>query len=303
MSGEQNEFRKRFAFYGGGALALVIALLLWAKFRFDAADTEFRETANTLQQLEAGNPYPNSANVARSKAQMGTYQAALEKLQAELATHVMATQAMAPNEFQIQLLQVTNAVAEAARASKVKLPDNFKLGFDEFSSALPKAQDVPKLARELSQLQLLANLIIESKPDAITVFKRVPPAPAPSAPPTRGASASPPSSVANAVERTTVDFKVAASPSALRKIINQIATANDQFYLLRTLHIKNQNDKGPSREHAPGSAPRATPVTAAAASPDPAHPATPALSFIVGNEHVELAARVELIDFDAVATK
>ena len=44
---------------------------------------------------------------------------------------------MAPNEFQGTLRQVLAAVTDKARANKVRLPENFFLGFDEFSAALP----------------------------------------------------------------------------------------------------------------------------------------------------------------------
>ncbi len=63
---------------------------------------------------------------------------------------------------------------------------------------------------------------------------------------------------------------------------------NQQFYVLRALHVLNEKDKGPPREGAAGATP-------APATP----PGTPAaaLNFIVGNERVQTAARIEMLRF------
>ena len=39
----------------------------------------------------------------------------------------------------------------------------------------------------------------------------------------------------------------ASSPSAARRVINQIASASQQFYIIRTLHVLNEKEKGPPR--------------------------------------------------------
>ncbi|PYK52523.1 MAG: hypothetical protein DME47_08730, partial [Verrucomicrobia bacterium] len=75
---------------------------------------------------------------------------------------------------------------------------------------------------------------------------------------------------------------------------------NEQFFIIRAIYVKNQKDKGRPRETAAGARaaiPLPTPVVPAGVSPAPA--ATPAgpLNFIVGNEHIDLSARVELVNF------
>lgn len=303
----QNQFWKMFGAIGGGALLLALVLLWWAKSSWNAADAEFRTSAGEQRQLESGNPYPSDANVRKMKGHLADYRASLGKLKAELGTHVLATSPLAPNEFQSHLLQAITATAENARANRVKLPDNFKLGFDEFVSNLPKTEDAPGLGQELAQIQLLLNLMIESRIDAITMFRRVgheatpgaSPAPSMSQPPVAVVPARPGASPAGpkSVERRAVEFSVAGPPSAARKLVNGIASANDQFFIMRTLHVKNQKDKGPVRE---GAAAGTTPPPIATPIPNPAAPAaTPsgAIQFIVGNEHLNLSARVELIDF------
>ena len=104
------------------------------------------------------------------------------------------------------------------------------------------------------------------------------------------------------IERRAVEFSIAGASSAARKLINGIASANDQFFIMRTLHVKNQKDKGPPRESAaPGysfaNCGRQFRILQLHRRASPAATPTVRIQFIVGNEHLDLSARVELIDF------
>src|SRR5207249_5162466 len=140
--------------------------------------------------LESGNPYPSQANVTKMKTYLDEYKSVLDKLKAELNTHMLPEAPLAPNEFQTRLRQAIGAVAENARSHRVKLPANFNLGFDEFVAALPSPDDAPALGQQLAQIQLLLNTIIEARVDAITAFHRVPQA-ASAASPAVAATATP----------------------------------------------------------------------------------------------------------------
>ena len=65
-------------------------------------------------------------------------------------------------------------VTDKARANKVKLPENFFLGFDEYSAALPGNAEAPLLGQQLAQIELLLNILIDARVDALTAFRRVP---------------------------------------------------------------------------------------------------------------------------------
>ena len=93
------------------------------------------------------------------------------------------------------------------------------------------------------------------------------------------------------LERSMIDLTFASVPSAARKVLNQISSSNQQFYIIRILHVHNEKDKGPPRE-------QSLQTGAAAAPATPAKPAAnAALNFIVGNEHIETSARIELVRF------
>jgi hypothetical protein len=233
------------------------------------------------------------------KVHLENYSVALDKVKEELKTRVRLAPPLAPNEFQSRLRQAMLTISNKAQANRVKLPDNFALGFDEFTAALPSTMAAPLLGQELAQVELLMDILIDARVDAVTAFVRTP------LPEERGGGlpagpslvagrkpAGPASAGPKMLERGVIDVTFASTPSAARKVLNQIGSSHEQFYITRTLHVRNEKDKGPLREQAAqgGASP---PPTASAKSPPP----NAALNFIVGNEHLETSARIELIRF------
>ncbi len=272
------------------AFAVTALLALWFLFRarsgFTEASAQFNEAATERNRLEHLNPFPNEGNFRKTQAALNDYGATLTKLKAELRAQVLPVEPIAPNEFQSRLRRAIVNTTEKARANRVKLPENFHLGFDEFRTTLPTTAAAPLLGQELAQVELLFGILIDARVDAIAAVKRTtPPAEARAAPtpppkkPSAPANAAPP-----VVERAIVDLTFTASPSAMRKVSNQIASAERQFFIVRTLYVRNQQLKGPAREQ-----------TAATAGTTP--PPTSAIKFIVGNEHVEITARIEIVRF------
>jgi hypothetical protein len=184
--------------------------------------------------------------------------------------------------------------------NNVKLPDRFQLGFDEFATIMPNTAVTPLLGQELSQIQMLINILLDAKVDSVTSLRRT------RLPEERGAASTPTPSpgrrvatakpggtpVPTLIERNIVDVTFKAAPSAARKVLNEIVSSTGQFFIVRTLYVHNEKDKGPPREKAAGPAPadsgQATPAQSGAAG---------SLNFIVGNEHVEVSATIEMLRF------
>src|SRR6266446_7790372 len=270
------------------AFAVTALLALWFLFRarsgFIEASAQFNEAATERNRLEHLNPFPNEGNFRKTRAALDDYGATLTKLKADLRAQVLPVEPIAPNEFQSRLRRAIVNTTEKARANRVKLPENFHLGFDEFRTTLPTTAAAPLLGQELAQVELLFGILIDARVDAIAAVKRTtPPAEATAAPtpppkkPSAPANAAPP-----VVERAIVDLTFTASPSAIRKVSNQIASAERQFFIVRTLYVRNQQQKGPSREQS-----NAAPAAATPTAP------TSGLKFVVGNEHVETTATIE----------
>jgi hypothetical protein len=273
---------------GNFLIAFVAALLigLWfvfhAKSAFADAMTEFNAAATERSRLEHLNPFPNEDNFRKTQAALENYGAELDKTREELKKRVVPQTPIAPNEFQSRLRQAILNTTERARANRVKLPEIFFLGFDEFATTLPNTAAAPALGRELAEVELLTNILIDAHVDGITGLKRVV-AMEPAGPAT-APKASAPSSI---VERAVVDISFAASPSVMRKVLNQIASSEQAFFVVRVVEVQNEQQKGPLRE-ALGKTATATAASAASAG---------AIKFIVGTEHVETTAKVELMRF------
>src|SRR5438105_5474120 len=273
------------------AFAVTALLALWFLFRarsgFTEASAQFNEAATERNRLEHLNPFPNEENFRKTQAALNDYGATLTKLKEELRARVLPVEPIAPNEFQSRLRRAIVSTTEKARANRVKLPENFHLGFDEFRTTLPTTAAAPLLGRELAQVELLFGILIDARVDSITTVKRI-------LPPETAAATTPaarkPAGAANAAppvfERALVDLTFTASPSATRKVLKQIASSERQFFIVRTLYVRNEQQKGPSRDQS-----TAGPAPVAGTAPGSA------IKFIVGNEHVEIAARIEMVRF------
>src|SRR6266513_1939614 len=243
-----------------GICVLFAGILLywrWANWR-DARQV-FDQTAAERSRLEQLDPFPNNDNYRKLQGYLEKYSAALDKFKEELKTEVAPAPPLAPNEFQSRLRQAVIATVNRAHANNVKLPDKFELGFTEFTTAMPNTAVAPLLGQELSQVQMLINILLDAKVDSVTSFHRAPlseehgasPTPTPSPAPGRrvAAAAKPTSTPApTLVKRNVVDVSFKAAPAVARKVLNEIAASNGQFFIIRTLYVHNEKDKGPPRE-------------------------------------------------------
>jgi hypothetical protein len=278
-----------------GAVLLYWRWSVWseAKQTFDQARAE----RNRLQRLD---PFPNDSNYRKLQSYLERYNAALDRFKEDLKADVAAEPPLAPNEFQSRLRQATLAVEERARTNNVKLPDKFELGFDEFARTMPSTAVAALLGQELSQVQMFINILLDAKVDSITAFRRRPlpeergasPTPTPS-PGQRVATTGKPGGTPTPklIERNVIEVTFKAAPGAARKVMNEITSSTSQFFIIRTLYVHNEKDKGPPRERTGAPTPTPTPQAS------PGQQGAGALNFIVGNEHIEVSATVEMLRF------
>lgn len=297
---QQNRALGTLLVVSGICILLGIALLYWrwnvwsnAKQTFDQGTAE----RNRLQRLD---PFPNQANYRKLQGYLEQYKAALDKFKDELKAEVAPAPPLPPNEFQSRLRQATLAAEDRARTNNVKLPDKFQLGFDEFARTMPGTAVAALLGQELSQVQLFINILLDAKVDSIISFRRYPlaeergtsPTPAP-APGVRAATVAKPGGtpIPKLIERNVVEVTFKAAPGVARKVLNEITSSTGQFFIIRTLYVHNEKDKGPPREK-PGA-----PAPPPSAQASPGQQGAAALNFIVGTEHIEVSATIEMLRF------
>ena len=273
-------------------------LLFWRWATWSDARQTFDQAAAEKNRLDRLDPFPNDANYRKLQGYLDRYNSALDKFKDELKKEIVPAPPLAPNEFQSRLRQATVATLNRAQTNNVKLPDKFQLGFDEFAMALPDTAAAPLLGQELSQVQMLMNILLDAKVDGVTSFRRAPlpeehaPSSTPTPSPVAGRTATAIKTVVPSpplLKRNIVDLTFKATPAAARKVLNEIANSSGQFFIIRTLYIHNEKDKGPSRQRTGEPALPAEP----AAQPGSAAP----LNFIVGNEHIEVSATIEMLRF------
>lgn len=297
---QQNRFLG--GFLGALGLATVLALffLFHEKGAADEQQARLETTMNELRRLRSGKPFPAEANYQKSKAQVESYRRSLGSLATELKERTLPIAPLQPNEFQAQLRQAVNSVIESASAAKVQLPENFYLGFEEYATSLPNSAAAPLLGRELQAITMIVNGLVSAQVDSLSTLVRAPlpeekatPAPSPTPAASRAARARPSATpaVPAVVTTDTVDLTFSASAAATRRVLNQLATVKEQLVIIRTLNVKNQVEAGPKRE-VTGATPTAPPAPAPGASPGPARPA---VTFIVGGEHLDVAAKIEIV--------
>ena len=272
---------------------LVGALFYWRWSAWTEARQTFDQVAAERNRLRQLDPFPNDANYRKLQGYLNSYSEALDKFKEQLKGEVAPAPPLAPNEFQSRLRLVVIATFDRARANNVKLPDNFQLGFDEFARAMPDTAVTSLLGQELSQIQMLINILLDAKVDSVTSFHRAPLPTltlSPALPGQRVTATKPGSTPApTLIQRNVVDVNFKASPSAARRVINEITASTGQFFIIRTLYVHNEKDKGPPRER--GASPTPAPAAQAPAT------AVGALNFIVGNEHIEVSATIEMLRF------
>ncbi|PYL06542.1 MAG: hypothetical protein DME34_08730 [Verrucomicrobia bacterium] len=298
----QNRWLGSFLILFGLATLLSLFFLWRARGAFAEATTRFEAAATERNRLERLDPFPSDPNYEKMKFYFDDYTAAVDKMKEDLKVRMLPIAPLAPNEFQSRLRQVTLATMEKARVNKVQLPRTFYMGFEEFASSLPTTAAAPLLGQQLSQIALLMNILIDARIDGVTALKRTklpeeggaatstPP------PPAAGAKTAAAPAAPKVFERNVIDLTFVATQPAARKVLNQIASSSQQFYIVRTLYVKNEKDKGPAREggeaNAGAAAAGSTPALATSAPGGGG-----ALKFIVGTEHVQTAVKVEMLRF------
>src|SRR6476646_7194008 len=253
---QQNRAFGTFLIAFGICAVLAVALLYWRWSAWSNARQAFDQVAAERNRLEHLDPFPNDANYRKLQDYAEKYTVALDNFKAALKADVVPAPTLAPNEFQSRLRLVTIATLDRARVNNVRLPANFRLGFDEFATTMPDTAVASLLGQELTQIQKLINILLDARVDSVTSLRRArlpgepgaSPTPAPS--PTTGHTPVP-----TLIERNIVDVTFKATPSAARKVLNEIASSAAQIFIIRTLYVHNDKDKGPPREKMATAAP------------------------------------------------
>ena len=286
-------------------------LVMTASGKYTEAEDAYTAAEADLKRLQGLAPFPNSENLKKLEAQRKEATEAVNTLHRNLAAAEIPIEALTPEQFQDKLrASVTDVKAKAA--AKPKLPEKFYMGFDKYETEPPERAAAGPLGRQLKAMQWVVEQFIDVKAAEIRELGReeLPEekskgkAEKPAAPAGPGgpAAAKDKGDKQKLVTKHPFWITVLVDQGGLRKVLNSIVSSKEQFLIVRTIEVKNEKDRGPSRID-PSAAQPAAPVQPADPAAKPA-PAAPPTSIIVGEERVEVTLRLETIDFaDVPAAK
>jgi hypothetical protein len=299
----ENQFLSAFL---GAMLAGVGALgyLLFSAYgEFSEVSGQYEKQAAELRRLQSLTPYPDEGNVKKLDEQKDDFIARIGSLQTSLAAMEFPREPLTPEQFQDKLRASVSATQDKAKQGGIKLPDKFYLGFDQYQAVPPKTAAATPLGWQLKAIELVVNQMLDSKIDSLAAITRAPlPEEGEGKPARPDAAARAPVSQTARPLVVSYPFSVSfvAEQSRFRKILNDLASTSKQFFIVRSLRLNNENEKGPPRAGAVVADAAATPPPAPDKPAQPgAAPAAERLKFIVGYEKLKVTLNIEVVDFPA----
>jgi len=277
---KENKFLTAFIGATITGAGVLVFLLVTSKAHFEEVQNDYNSAATELTRLQSLVPYPDEANLKEVTARKNEYVASSTRLQEALAAVQFPLEPIHPEEYQDQLKKTVDDAVE--KAGPGVLPAKFYLGFDSYQSSPPKGEAAGPLARELKAIEWVVNALIDAKVHSITDIRRIPLGEET----TETKAALRPSN--SKTPKTTGVFKSAfeitfiAEQGRVRSALNSIVNSKKQFYIIRSLIVKNEKEKGPPRAEISG-----------AGSLDPSQK----LQVIAGNEKLIVTARIDMVDF------
>ena len=308
---------------GVGALGF---LVLGAQGRYDAATEDYQRRMGELTRLQKLPTYPDQKNLDRLAGQKDEVNAEVSALAALLAAQQIPMEDLSPEAFQDKLKAVATAIQTKAKQGSppTKLPaEKFFLGFERYETAPPAKEAAAALGRELKAIDWLANQLLDNQVAEIRSLnraelpeekgrvrpgekKRAAADPSPNKPAAgkgqgkgqgkKGAGDK--GLVEHQVEPHRIDLVFVADQARFRQILNAVTNYKEQFFVIRTLAVKNEKQTAPPRAVAGAEA-------AAASAPDASGATAPASvsSYIVGEEKVEVTLVLESVEFSEETAK
>ncbi len=299
-----NLFSKEYrAIVGASAFALLSiggsSAFLWkADENRTSAMLELEKRSKEFERLRVGNPAPTEEVSKQLEEQKKNSALSGGKLHAAFNAMTIPLEKIQPQDFQTALNAKTQNFIAKATKSRIPIPrgtkesDPFSMDFDEFIKRVPSEDRVAAVNRQLTAADRLLNTLLDSKPLALLSFKidrtEEPKDLKPDAKATKPNQQPPPAPVLSALG---FDLKFTASPDSLRGFLNALTLDKKAFFVVRRMKVSTL-----SKEGVPMLAPSKTTVTAQVEPATPGQPqATAVAQYILGDEHVEVEMRLDLL--------
>jgi hypothetical protein len=300
---KENKFLTGFLVVLVLSIGALVFFVIGAQAKLEEATNRYTQQAGEYNRLRHLAPFPNTKNLAAFNEQKTEAAKVISEFQADLAKREFPLHSMEPAEFQDKLKAAVTAVKTKAAESSVKLPEKFYLGFDRYETQPPDKNAAAALGRQLEVIHWVVNQIIDASITQLGNIIR------PELPEEKGQGAGRNRSEGterggggnrsgnarkDLVAYHPFDIQFICRQQQLAKILNTLIGAQaPQFLVPRAIRVKNEKVEGPARA--------AEAPAQADASGNPLENSKPAAFYIVGEEFIEAAIRLEMVDFAQVA--
>ncbi len=273
---------------------------------YDKAKSEYESAVGELHRLEGLAPFPNDEHLKKFIAQKDELKARIRVLQMSLAATQLKADSISPTAFQDKLKEAVARVSGKVAEAKVKLPEKFYLGFAEYQSEPPKDAIAPFAFRELRSIEMLMNMLIDAKEVTLSELTRSAlkgerdpkAAPKVEEKPNAKDKSGDGEGKMKLVHKDSITLKFTTSQDRFNKILNQIVSSKEQFFIPRVVTVLNEKQEPPAKSlaAAPAPAPVLQPDGTTAPAPDgEIRPSQ--LEYIFGTERLDVTLELDLVDF------
>lgn len=295
---KQNQFLTGFFAIMVVGVGVLGYLFFSAMSAAEEATNTYNTTASTLTNLQSQNIARTQQSLTALTKQRDEAVQATKDFQGLLSKWSFPFEDMTPEQFQDRLRKSRTALLEKGGVATVFPKEKFYVGFDEYETQPPIKEAVPALGRELKAIEWLCTALIDAKVAEVTAIKRTPIAEetGKTAAPQRPGGNQPRSGGGGGgggggerrqklMVANSVDLEIHCSQAALGRFLNSLVDPKvPQFYVLRSVSIKNDQPQGPSRT---------PPQTADSGNPEGIKKG----NYILGEELVTAALRLDIVDF------
>lgn len=295
-------------------------LMISAKSRFAEEQQRYEEQSAELTRLQNSAPYPNADNLKKMEALRADHFTAITTLQKDLAAAELPLKPMSPEQFKDALDNSVKRVVTKAVEVGTKLPDKFYMAMDRYERDVPKPEAAAPLGRQLAAMELAVMQLLENRVAEVSELKREPLGeeglPAGNTPSARGepdaqkGKQGKDDPAKELVTRNSFDVGIVAYEAKIHSFINTLITSKQQFFIPRSVAVKNERVEGPPRVDPNAAQTTFTPPTPVpsgnpgspsspdASTPPVTPPAPPVVSkYVVGDEHLQVAMRIDVVHF------
>ena len=280
------------------------------------AQAQFETVNMGLARLKSASLAPTPENLAQKQALVQEYEKAVGSLSNVLFKLQPEDKPTTNTEFQAKLKAKT---ADIKKEGAGRIPNEFNLGFDQYTSELPKSDQVAaELSTYLDSVDQIVRLLLKSGVVSLISLERsqLPsekgepdknqaPAKSKAKGPQARATAPQPISI---TERRKVQIMVRADQPALQTLLSALTSPSDMpfFTVARLVRIENEVQAGPARSAGllappiePLVDPNAAPAPEGQAKPVPVggQPAPVDSKLVLGTELLRAYIEIDLVKF------